>query len=391
MANSGVVLNGYENADKLPSPSATQCQTTSVTQPPTESTSIAQETGPSHLPLIREQLHASGLSQAASDIILCAWRDGTKKQYRTYLSKWENYCNSKGISPVSATVAQTINFLAELVKSGVGYSGVNTARSAISTVLVISDSATFGTHPLVKRFLKGVFEQKPSLPRYETIWDVNQVLTHLRSYPSVEDISLKKLTFKVVMLLALLTGQRTQTLHCLDVNHMDMSDKKCIFYLTSLQKHSRPGKHQKPLELEAFDHEPNLCVIRHLKAYVDKTSVHRGDTKRNQLLLSFQKPFKPVSKDTISRWIKNVLKDVGIDTTKFGAHSTRAASTSAAAKAGTPLEVILESAGWSNCGTFAKFYQKPINAPCNFGSVLLKANTVCQAYLLLSLFMNTGL
>ena len=284
-----------------------------------------------------------------------------------------------------------INFLAELVKSGVGYSGVNTARSAISTVLVISDSATFGTHPLVKRFLKGVFEQKPSLPRYETIWDVNQVLTHLRSYPSVEDISLKKLTFKVVMLLALLTGQRTQTLHCLDVNHMDMSDKKCIFYLTSLQKHSRPGKHQKPLELEAFDHEPNLCVIRHLKAYVDKTSVHRGYTKRNQLLLSFQKPFKPVSKDTISRWTKNVLKDAGIDTTKFGAHSTRAASTSAAAKAGTPLEVILESAGWSNCGTFAKFYQKPINARCNFGSVLLKANTVCQAYLLLSLFMNTGL
>ena len=76
------------------------------------------------------------------------------------------------------------------------------------------------------------------------------------------------------MLLALLTGQRTQTIHCLDVNHMDMSDKECIFYLTSLQKHSRPGKQQKPIELEAFDQKPNLCVIRYLKAYVDKTSVH---------------------------------------------------------------------------------------------------------------------
>ena len=160
------------------------------------------------------------------------------------------------------------------------------------------------------------------------------------------------------MLLALLTVQRTQTLHCLDVNHMDMSDKKCICYLSSLQKHFRPGKHQKPLELEAFDHQPNLCVIRHLKAYVDKTSVHRGHTNRNQLLLSFQKPFKPVSKDTISRWIKNVLKDAGIDTTTFGAHSNRAASTSVAAKAGTPLEVILESAGWSNCATFANFFTR---------------------------------
>ena len=164
-----------------------------------------------------------------------------------------------------------------------------------------------------------------------------------------------------------------------------------IFNLTSLQKHSRPGKHQTPIELEAFDQEPNLCVIRHLKAYVDKASVHRGDTNRNQLLLSFQKPFKTVSKNTISHWIKNVLKDAGIDTTKFGAHSTRAASTTAAAKAGMLLEVILESAGLFNCRTLSKFYQKPINAPCNFGSVLLEANTVCQTYLLFSLFMTTGL
>ena len=128
-----------------------------------------------------------------------------------------------------------------------------------------------------------------------------------------------------------------------------------------------------------------------MKAYVDKTSVHRGDTDSNQLLLSFQKPFKPVSKDTIARWIKNDLKDAGIDTTKFGAHSTRAASTSAAAEARTPLDVILESTGWSNCGTFAKFYQKLINAPGNFGSVLLEVNTVCQTCFLLSFFMTTGL
>ena len=241
-------------------------------------------------------MHASGLSTAASDIILCAWRDGTKKQYQTYITKCENYCNSKGISPVSASVVQGINFLTELVSSGIGYSAVNTARSALSTILVVNDCVTFGTHPLVKRFLKGVFEQKPSLPRYAVIWDVNQVLNSLRSYPPIEDISLKKLTVKVVMLLALLTGQRTQTIHCLDVNHMDMSDKKCTFYLTSLQKQSRPGKHQKPIALEAFDQEPSLCIIRHLKAYVEKTRVFRADTDRNQLLLSFQNLLNPLAR-----------------------------------------------------------------------------------------------
>ena len=49
MANSGVVVNGYESADKLPSPSAAQCQTTYVTQPLAERTSITQETGPSQI------------------------------------------------------------------------------------------------------------------------------------------------------------------------------------------------------------------------------------------------------------------------------------------------------------------------------------------------------
>lgn len=200
------------------------------------------------------------------------------------------------------------------------------------------------------------------------------MLNSLRSYPSIVSISLKELTLKVVMLLALLTSQRTQTIHCLDVNHMDLSDRKCVFYLTTPQKQSRPGQHLKPIELKAFDQEHNLCIIRHLKEYIKKTSVHRTDINKSQLLLSYQRPFKPVSKDTISRWIKIVLKEAGIDTTKFTAHSTRAASTSAAAKAGVPIERILDSAGWSNSGTFARFYHKPLDVQCNIGSVLLEAN-----------------
>jgi hypothetical protein len=139
--------------------------------------------------------------------------------------------------------------LAELDDKGIGYSVVNAARSAFSTILVVNDSLTFGMHPLVKRFLNSVFEQRPSLPRYAVIWDVNKVLSRLRSYSSIECISLEEITLKVVMLWVLLTSQRTQTIHCLDGNHMDISDRKCIFYLTRLQKQSRPGNHLKPIEL----------------------------------------------------------------------------------------------------------------------------------------------
>ena len=71
--------------------------------------------------------------------------------------------------------------MAELYQAGSSYSTLNTARSALSITFVVSDSDTFGRHPLVSRFMKGVFETRPSLPRYGETWDVNLMLNYLSS------------------------------------------------------------------------------------------------------------------------------------------------------------------------------------------------------------------
>ncbi len=66
--------------------------------------------------------------------------------------------------------------------SGLSYSSINSARCALSTILQLSDSeVTFGQLPIVKRFMKGVFELRPALPRYQTTWDVKKVLDFFRS------------------------------------------------------------------------------------------------------------------------------------------------------------------------------------------------------------------
>ena len=62
----------------------------------------------------------------------------------------------------------------------------------------------FGDHPLVSRFIKGVCELKPSLPRYHRIWDVSVVLRHLNTLEPVYALDLKALTLKFTMLLAFL-------------------------------------------------------------------------------------------------------------------------------------------------------------------------------------------
>ena len=150
-----------------------------------------------------------------------------------------------------------------------------------------------------------------------------------------------------------------------------MSADKCVFSINSLLKTSRPGKHLSCIEFQAYAPDVSLCIVKHLQQYLKRTDILRSDVK--QLFISYTKPHKAVSPDTVSRWIKTTLVDAGIDTSKYSAHSTRSASTSAAKGNNISIATIMKSAGWSQESTFTKFYDKPVAPRENFGAELLKA------------------
>ena len=137
---------------------------------------------------------------------------------------------------------------------------------------------------------------------------------------------------------------------------MTLRATKCLFTFGTTLKTTRPGHHLKRVEFLASQPDQNLCVVTHLQTYIDRTSSLRGDA--DQLLIGYQKPHKPVLTNTISRWIKTVLTNAGIDPGVYKAHSTRAAVASAAHKKQVPIDTILSAAGWSNMNTFAQFYSK---------------------------------
>ena len=127
--------------------------------------SATQEAHIDSMSLVRGYLKDKGLSITATTVIEKAWRSGTRKQYATYLQKWKHHCTARGIDPFHPSVEAGINFLAVLFDSNIGCSAINTARSALSSIVMLPDDSQFGTHPLVCRFVKGVFELKPSLPK----------------------------------------------------------------------------------------------------------------------------------------------------------------------------------------------------------------------------------
>lgn len=128
------------------------------------------------------------------------------------------------------SVADVLKFLTELHDLGLGYSVVNTAKSAVSSFLNTADpkSAQFGSHVLIKRFMKGIFEIKPSLPCYNCTWSTEKVLKFLKSLSPLTDLSLLQLLRKSVVLLALSMGQRAQTLHMLYIRNIE----SCVTHLS---------------------------------------------------------------------------------------------------------------------------------------------------------------
>ena len=86
---------------------------------------------------------------------------------------------------------------------------------------------------------------------------------------------------------------------------MTLTDKNCIFYIQKLLKTSKPGKHTWNVwSFAPLKKIKKLCIVTVLTEYVNRTKLTRGSY--TQLLLSFCKPFKPVSTDTIARWLKKI-------------------------------------------------------------------------------------
>jgi len=80
---------------------------------------------------------------------------------------------------MNPTLQQVLEFLSFQSKT-VGYGAVATARNALTTFIKIN-GVKVGDHPLVSRFMSGLFNQKPALPRYTETWNPQIVLNHSKT------------------------------------------------------------------------------------------------------------------------------------------------------------------------------------------------------------------
>ena len=116
------------------------------------------------------------------------------------------------------------------------------------------------------------------------------------------------------MLRVLVTGQRCQSVHLMDIRHMVKGKSSYKFHIDKLLvKQPRPGKPQPVLVLPAYPADKRLCVLSYLQEYLTRTE-SVCNSEHTSLFLSYGKPHHPVCKSTISSWVKTVMTKPGIDT-----------------------------------------------------------------------------
>lgn len=279
----------------------------------------------------------------------------TKSQYCSSWKLWWDYCHNKGCNFYNADVNQILDFLSICFQSGSSYGTLNNHRSAIAFI----NSCKVAQDDKLRRFFRGIFKLRPCFPKYNVTWNPAIVLDYLSSQ-SNESVNVELITKKTVMLLALASGQRVQTLSLIKISNIKIYSDKIIILIDDLIKTSGIGRAQPVINLPFFSQDLSICPATTLQCYMNISSSHRTSLN-DKLFLTYKKPFRPATSQTISRWLKDTLSASGIDTSIFSAHSTRHASTSSAARSGISIDIIRRSAGWTDqSSVFANFYNRPM-------------------------------
>ena len=301
---------------------------------------------------------SDGLSETASKLVEQSKAEGTRKLYKSAWNSFQCWCSERKVDPFTCPLEEIMNYLTHLFEEGKGYSAINGHRSAISSLHQLVEGVPIGQHPKISTLMRGIAREKPPVPKYTHIWDIDKVLNHFRSMPNNEDLNLKALSLKTITLLGLIAPKRGAELTELDTELMGKSDSTFAFYLIKPAKHFKPGKKNNTLEFRKFELEKKLCPYSALETYIKTTAALRDSQKTSKLFISYVKPHKPVGKDTTARWVREMLSITGIDPKVYQPHSKRSASTSKAFAKGTSLNDILEMGNWSNKSVWQRFYHK---------------------------------
>ncbi len=322
---------------------------------------------------------AAGLSRKAAALAGEARRPSTRKTYNHRLSGYYKWCGDNQVDPLRASLKDVGDFLVSVFDSGASSRTVRSFRTAVGVIhLGFGGGINVSNSPAIHDLIKGMLHKRPPSRSLVPAWDLPRTLRLLAEspYEPLHQASLSDTAKKTAFLIAAASGRRVSDIHALSVakEHLSFSGNAARLLPRSgyLAKNQSVNFTPSPIILPdlrkatgSTDDAP-WCPVRALKFYLDKTAQYRG--VHDQLFLTTQKPIKPASKQTIARWIVDIIRE-GISRaenraigSKVGAHDLRSQASAWASYRGASIQEIMDAMGWSSSSTFQQVYLKDVLA-----------------------------
>ena len=112
-------------------------------------------------------------TELPSEVIPSTWY-----RYESVLKWWHRYSISRNEDPYSPDVNTVLIFMHGMHLNGCLYNGLYAARSALSSAVTIRGYLKLSEHHFVWRYVKGIYNRHPPLPKYVNIWDISLLLRY---------------------------------------------------------------------------------------------------------------------------------------------------------------------------------------------------------------------
>ena len=129
--------------------------------------------------------------------------------------------------------------------------------------------------------MKGAYNTRPPRPKLCPTWSVQVVLDQLKEWSPASRLSLKCLTLKTAMLVALASAKRSASLTLLSLKSgfCETGESTFRFQPVELEKTEGAGHCAPPLSLNQFTEDPRLYLVFYLKSYVKATKPLRSSDR----------------------------------------------------------------------------------------------------------------
>jgi hypothetical protein len=132
---------------------------------------------PSRLEDLRGSWGVDAVSDRSFRLIAAGWKRSLEDRYERAWQSFKTFLLTSSIALHQASLKTVLDYLTHLYNRGLSWSSIGIHKSTIFMTMAPIDVAKIGDHPLVKRLMSGIFNERPSHRANPALLDPLKVLS----------------------------------------------------------------------------------------------------------------------------------------------------------------------------------------------------------------------